>query len=82
VALDTACRTASPQQGLSPQLAACYGSIAQMDEAIGRLLAGLREGRRQTLVLGARKPELRVQANVIAAMIALRQRPWRPTLYP
>lgn len=31
------------QQGLSPQLAACYGAIAQLDAAVGRLLAGLRE---------------------------------------
>jgi arylsulfatase A-like enzyme len=30
-------------QGCSPNLAACYGSIAQMDECIGRLLDGLRE---------------------------------------
>lgn len=30
-------------QGLSPELAECYGSIAQMDACIGRLLAGLRE---------------------------------------
>ena len=29
-------------QGLSPDLARCYGSIAQMDAAIGRLLAGVR----------------------------------------
>lgn len=29
-------------QGLSPDLASCYGSIAQMDAAIGRLLAGVR----------------------------------------
>lgn len=29
--------------GLSYELAQCYGSIAQMDAAIGRLLAGLRE---------------------------------------
>lgn len=29
------------KQGLSPQLAACYGSIAQLDAAVGRLLAGL-----------------------------------------
>lgn len=27
--------------GLSPALAACYGSIAQMDEALGRLLDGI-----------------------------------------
>jgi arylsulfatase A-like enzyme len=30
-------------QGLSPQLAECYGSIAHMDACIGRLLDGLRE---------------------------------------
>ena len=30
-------------RGLSPDLALCYGSIAQMDTAIGRLLQGLRE---------------------------------------
>jgi arylsulfatase A-like enzyme len=30
-------------QGLSPELAECYGSIAQMDACIGRLLGGLRE---------------------------------------
>jgi arylsulfatase A-like enzyme len=30
-------------QGCSTNLAACYGSIAQMDECIGRLLDGLRE---------------------------------------
>lgn len=30
-------------QGCSPNLAACYGSIAQMDECIGRLLEGLKE---------------------------------------
>lgn len=29
-------------QGLSPDLARCYGSIAQLDTAIGRLLDGLR----------------------------------------
>lgn len=29
--------------GLSPELALCYGSITQMDAAIGRLLAALRE---------------------------------------
>jgi arylsulfatase A-like enzyme len=29
-------------QGLSPDLARCYGSIAQLDAAIGRLLAGVR----------------------------------------
>jgi arylsulfatase A-like enzyme len=29
-------------QGLSPDLARCYGSIAQMDAAIGRLLEGVR----------------------------------------
>ena len=30
-------------QGLSPELAVCYGSIAQLDEAVGRLLAGLKQ---------------------------------------
>lgn len=30
-------------QGLSPELSACYGSIAQLDEAVGRLLGGLKE---------------------------------------
>ncbi len=30
-------------RGCSPDLAACYGSIAQMDAGIGRLLDGLRE---------------------------------------
>ena len=30
-------------QGCSKNLAACYGSIAHMDECIGRLLAGLKE---------------------------------------
>jgi arylsulfatase A len=29
--------------GLSPALAACYGSISQMDDATGRLLRGLKE---------------------------------------
>ena len=30
-------------QGLSPELAVCYGSIAQLDEAVGRLPAGLKQ---------------------------------------
>lgn len=30
-------------QGCSSNLAACYGSIAHLDESVGRLLAGLRE---------------------------------------
>jgi hypothetical protein len=30
-------------QGLSPELAACYGSIAQLDASVGRLLAGLKQ---------------------------------------
>ena len=40
-------------QGLSPQMAACYGSIAQLDEAVGRLLAGLKEAGqdRRTIVV-------------------------------
>ncbi len=40
-------------QGLSPDLARCYGSLAQMDTAIGRLLAGLAplDGGRGTIVV-------------------------------
>ncbi|MCC7495466.1 MAG: sulfatase-like hydrolase/transferase [Fimbriimonadaceae bacterium] len=38
---DERCSAPFRQQGLSPQLAACYGSLAQLDAAIGRLLDGL-----------------------------------------
>ncbi len=40
-------------QGLSPDLALCYGSIAQLDAAIGRLLEGVRRTGREedTLVV-------------------------------
>ncbi|MBN2451669.1 MAG: sulfatase-like hydrolase/transferase [Lentisphaeria bacterium] len=39
------------EQGLSPQLSACYGAIAQLDGAIGRLLAGLAESGQEARTL-------------------------------
>ena len=53
-------------QGCSPQLAACYGSIAHLDECIGRLLDALREtGQEQDTIVafvsdnGATGPEVK-----------------------
>lgn len=55
-------------QGCSASLASCYGSIAHLDECIGRLLDGLRETDQEerTLVVflsdnGATSPEIKIK---------------------